>query len=322
MREIIIDTFGTPDVLQLRESAPPAAGPGDVLVSVAFAGLNPIDYKMRDGSSGQAKNLELPAVLGREMSGHVIGAADDVDLEALGMPVGSPVFGVRTLGDMRGAYAETIAFSAHDLCPVPGAEPDLRAYAGLALAGTTAQTALEDDARLRPGETLLVHGGTGGVGQLLIPLALQAGAARVLATGRAENAERIRELGGEPIAYDTEDWAERVLAETRGRGVDVVIDLHYFTTFLPSLDVLADDGRIVAVPSLADLAPARERGIRASVTRMSPSRGRLQQLAQGHASGLLPLEVAAVLPLAEAGRGHEVLESGHARGKIVLETHA
>lgn len=322
MREIIIESFGGPDVLQLRESAPPIPGPGEVLVAVCFAGVNPIDHKMRDGSSGMARHLALPAVLGREMSGSVLGAADDVDLEALGMPVGSPVFGVRPLGDLRGAYAQTVAFAAQDLCPVPGAEPELASYAGLALAGTTALTALEDDARLRPGETVLVHGGTGGVGQLLIPLALEAGAGRVLATGRAANAERIRELGGEPIAHDQEDWPQRVREETRGRGVDVVIDLHYFSTFLPSLDLLAEGGRIVAVPTLADVSPATERGIRASITRMAPCRARLERLARAHASGLLPLEVSAVLPMAEAARAHETLEAGHTRGKIVLDVRA
>ncbi|MFC0675259.1 NADP-dependent oxidoreductase [Brachybacterium hainanense] len=321
MREIIIESFGTPDVLRLHESSPPVPRPGDVLVSVAYAGLNPVDHKMRDGSSGLSRMLELPAVLGRELSGHVIGAADDVDLASRGLAIGSPVFGVRT-DDLRGTYAETVAIRAEDVVTVPGAQPDLRTYAGLALAGSTALTALEDDARLRPGQTLLVHGGTGGVGQLLIPLALQAGAARVLATGSAANAGRIRELGGEPIAYDEEDWVARVREETRGRGVDAIIDLHYFSTFLPSLDVLADGGRIVAVPTLADITPAQDRGISAHITRMAPTRGRLELLARSHAEGLLDVEISEVLPLAEVARGHELLETGHTRGKLILEAHA
>lgn len=322
MREIIIDSFGAPDVLQLRDSPEPTPRSGDVLVEVAFAGLNPIDHKMRDGSSGRAKDMVLPSGLGRELSGRVVGAAPDVDLDALGMPIGTPVFGVRPLADLRGSYAEVIAISAQDVLPVLGKDPDLSAYAGLALAGTTALTALQDDAALQPGETLLVHGGAGGVGQLLIPLAVRAGAGRVLATGRAANAPRIRDLGATPLSYDIEDWQQRVQEETAGRGVDVVIDLHYHSTFTASLDHLAPGGRIVAVPTLADLDPARRRGIPASITMMRTSRERLELLRAGFEDGTLPLEVSQVLPLEQVARGHEILEDGHSRGKIVLDVHA
>ncbi|UQN29666.1 NADP-dependent oxidoreductase [Brachybacterium kimchii] len=321
MRQITLPAFGDPDVLRLEEAPAPQPAPGEVLVRVAFAGLNPLDYKLRDGSSGRASALTLPAVLGREMFGEVLGAGEDVDLDALGMPVGTRVFGVRDLGDMRGTYAEQVAIPVADLSPVPAGVPEaqLPVFAGLALAGSTALTALEDDAELAPGMTLLVHGGSGGVGQMLLPLALRAGARTVWATGRSANAQRLRGLGARPIAYDTEDWEQTIDTATEGRGVDRIIDAHYFDTFVPSLDHLAPGGRIVALPSLADVAPARERGIDARVTKMAPSPQRLASLVDAVADGTLDVEVSTVLAPAQIAEGHRMLEDGHTRGKIVLD---
>ncbi|GAB2535827.1 quinone oxidoreductase family protein [Brachybacterium huguangmaarense] len=317
IRAARIHAFGGPEALVVEEIDAPVPGPGEVLVRVACAGLNPLDFKLRDGSSAKAAQLDLPAVLGREMSGTVVGAGPGTDLEALGLPVGTRVFGMRAVDDWRGTYAQAVAIDPATLAPVPEGG-DLAVHAGLALAGTTALTALED-ARLAPGETVLIHGGTGGVGQMLIQLAVAAGAHRVWATGSEANAERIAELGATPIPHDTGDWQEALREQTGGRGVDVIVDTHYFGTFLPSLDHLAEGGRIVVLPTLADVSPATERGIEAHVPALSPSRAVLERLADDHARGLLDVEIAEVLPLAEVARGHELLETGHTRGKIVLE---
>lgn len=328
MREIRFDRFGGPEVLTLHDDAPvPEPGPEEVLVQVAFAGLNPLDYKIRDGSSGRAKDLELPAGTGREMAGTVIGAGpglDEAELGSRGLTPGTRVFGMRGPGDPRGVAAEVIAISADDLAPIPGEIPeeDLPRWAGLALVGLTAIAAVQDTARIAEHESVLIHGGTGGVGQLLIPMALEAGASQVLATGREANAARIRELGAIPIPYDTTDWGDEVQRLTDGRGVDVVLDTHYHSTFVPSLDQLADGGRIVALPTLADLGPALERGIEARVPAIVPGRDRLDRLAQGIRSGRYPLEVSEVVPLAQIAEAHRRLEDGHTRGKLVLDVRA
>lgn len=328
MREIRFDRFGGPEVLVLHTDAEvPVPGPGEVLVEVDHVGLNPLDYKIRDGSSGRAQDLALPAGTGREMAGVVRGAGPDLDeaeLASRGLAPGTRVFGMRDLGDSRGVAAELIAINADDLAPIPGetAEEDLPRWAGLALAGLTAIATVEDTARIAPGSTVLVHGGSGGVGQLLIPMALEAGASRVWATGRAANAERLRELGALPIAYDETDWRAEIHRATEGRGVDVVLDTHYHSTFVPSLDVVAEGGIVVPLPSLADLTPAHERGIEAHVPRIRPGRDRLDRLAQGVRSGRYPLEVSQILPLAEIGRAHELLEHGHTRGKLILDVRA
>lgn len=328
MREILFDRFGGPDVLTIRPESPrPEAGEGEVLVEVAYAGLNPLDHKIRDGSSGRAEGLELPAGTGREMVGTVLSAGPDLDeaeLASRGLAPGTRVFGMRGPQDQRGVMAEVIAISADDLAPIPDSVPEenLPRWAGLALAGLTAIATVRDAAGIREGQTVLIHGGSGGVGQLLIPMALEAGAARVWATGRAANAERIRELGADPIAYDEVDWQQALREATDGEGVDVVLDTHYFSTFEPSLELLRPGGIVVPLPSLADLSPARDRGIRAAIPAIVPGRDRLDHLVQGMRSGIYPLEVSQVFPLAQIADAHRVLEEGHTRGKLVIDVRA
>lgn len=328
MREILFDRFGGPDVLTVRTESPrPEAGEGEVLVEVAYAGLNPLDHKIRDGSSGRAKGLELPAGTGREMVGTVLSAGPDLDeaeLASRGLAPGTRVFGMRGPEDPRGVMAEIIAIAADDVAPIPDSvtQEKLPGWAGLALAGLTAIATVRDTAGIREGQTVLIHGGSGGVGQLLIPMALEAGAARVWATGRAANAERIQELGAEPIAHDAVDWQQAVREATDGEGVDVVLDTHYFSTFEPSLEVLRPGGIVVPLPSLADLSPARDRGIRAAIPAIVPGRDRLDHLVQGMRSGSYPLEVSQVLPLAKIADAHRILEKGHTRGKLVIDVRA
>ncbi|MCS6711397.1 NADP-dependent oxidoreductase [Brachybacterium sp. EF45031] len=312
MRQIEIRAFGGPEELVLTDAPTPEPADGELLVQVLYAGTNPVDHKMRDGSNRLAKQLQLPAVLGREFVGE---RADG----------GGLVVGVRTPDDLRGTYAEQIVIPASAVAPVPASLADRRDQlphlGGLGLAGLTALGAL-DQARVQPGDTVLVHGGTGGVGQLLVPLARRAGAGRVLATSRAENADRVRELGAEPVPHDRGDWATAVREATDGRGVDVVLDTHYHSTFVPSLALLASAGRMVVLPSLADLTPARERGVDAQIAEMVFGRDRLELLLELLADDTLPLEVSAVLPLAQAAEAHRRLETGHTRGKIVLDTRA
>ena len=328
MRAITYDRFGSPDVLTLvTDAPPPEPAEGEVLVQVTHVGLNPLDHKIRDGSSRLASLVELPAGTGREMAGTVIGGGPDLDhyeLASRGLAPGTRVFGMRPPGDLRGTACEIIAIAADALSPVPTEveAEDLPRWAGLALVGLTAIAAVDDAAEVSAGQTVLIHGGTGGVGQMLIPMALEAGAATVWATGRAANAERIRELGGEPIAYDEADWQQEIDRATGGRGVDVVLDTHYHSTFLPSLDHVAPGGRVVPLPTLADLTPARERGITAVIPEITVTRQRLDRLVIGLREGHYRLEVSQVLPLEQIARAHELLEDGHTRGKIVLDLNA
>lgn len=313
MKAAQIDRFGGPQEFHIVDDAPtPVPAPGEVLVRVLAAGVNPLDYKIRDGSSGLAKKLgpaDFPLILGREASGVI----EQVPSSAAGagLAVGDRVYGMAPIQHKGGCYAELVALPADALAPMPeGADPV--ALAGTALAGITAWTAVHDLAKVGPDDVVLVHGGGGGVGQFVVQLAVAAGAT-VYATASAAHHERIAGWGATPVDYRTQDFREVTPRPT------VIIDGVYFGTYEPSLDHLAEGGRLVVLPSLADLEPARARGIDASIPTISPDRERLSTLAGMVADGTLRVEVSQVLPLAQVAQAHEAVESGHTVGKIVLD---
>ncbi|MGA4506685.1 NADP-dependent oxidoreductase [Propionibacteriaceae bacterium G1746] len=316
MRQIQIDRFGGVDELILREAPVPVPGPGEVLVRLQAAGTNPIDYKMRDGSSGAVRGLaaeDFPLVLGREGAGIVESVGEGVG----GVHVGDLVFGVLPFGraahgtPVLGCYSEYALFPEPSLSIAP-AGADVIPLAGLALAGSTAWVAVHEQARVQAGEKVLVHGGAGGVGQLMVQLCRAAGA-EVWATASTRNQDRLRELGATPVDYTTTDFRQVV------PPVDVVLDAVYFDTFVPSLDQLVDGGRIVVLPTLADTTPAKQRGIEVHIPAIHPMPDELADLARRINDGLMSLEVSQVLPLDQVAEAHRQLETGHTRGKIVLD---
>ncbi|HHV21550.1 MAG TPA: NADP-dependent oxidoreductase [Propionibacterium sp.] len=313
MRAALIDRFGGPDELYVGEAPVPEPAADEVLVKVLAAGTNPLDYKIRDGSSGIAKKLtpdDFPLILGRECCGVIEALGSGVT----GFEVGQTVFGMPALTHPAGCYAEFVAMPIDCLAPVPdGADPIL--FGGTALVLSTALTAAVDQGRVQQGEKVLIHGGTGGVGQLSVQLCLRAGA-EVWATASTRNQDRLVELGAHPIDYSTQEFTQV------SPKMDLIIDGAYFDTFLPSLDHLVDGGRIVVLPSLADLSPAKERGIEAHIPVFGPMPDRLAALAPDIAAGALSIEIARVLPLEQVADAHRELETGHSRGKIVLDLRA
>ncbi|MDO5683970.1 MAG: NADP-dependent oxidoreductase [Propionibacteriaceae bacterium] len=311
MRAVQIDRFGGPEVMSVNPEAPmPSPAAGEVLVRVLAAGTNPLDYKIRDGSSGIAKKLtpeDFPLTLGREACGVV---------EALGegvteFEVGETVFGMPALTHPAGCYAEYAALPIDCLARVPeGGDPVVFGGTGLVL--STAITAAIDQGKVQAGEKVLVHGGTGGVGQLVIQLCRRAGA-EVWAVASTPNQDRLAELGAHPIDYRTQNFAEV------SPKMDLIIDGNYFGTFEPSLDHLVPGGRIVVLPSLADLTPAKERGIEAHIPVFPPMPRRLEEYAPAIASGEIQVEVAKVFGLEDAAEAHRILETGHSRGKVILQ---
>lgn len=311
MRAAQIDRFGGPEEFHLVDDRPtPSPGPTDVLVRVFAAGVNPIDYKIRDGSSGVAKKLgpdDFPLVLGREGCGEIAAVGDEVD----DLQVGQRVFGLAPMGHPGGFYAEYVVLPATSMAPAPQEVPDV-VLAGTALAGITAWTAVHDLGKVTADDIVLVHGAGGGVGQFAAQLCLAAGAT-VYATASGRHRERISSWGAHPVDYTTEDFTAVTPRPT------LIIDGVYYGTYEPSMDHLAPGGRIVMLPTLADLEPAKSRGIDISVPAIVPDRDRLSALAATVAAGHMHVEVSAVLPLEEVARAHEIVESGHATGKVVLD---
>lgn len=313
MREVRIDRFGGPEELYIVDDAPvPEPGPGEVRVKVRGAGTNPLDYKIRDGSSGFCKAIrpeDFPLVLGREASG----AVDALGADVTSLAVGDEVFGMLSLGAKGGCYAEYVCAAASELSKAP-AGADLVALGGLGLVGDTAWVAVHEAGRVQPGDRVLVHGGAGGVGQLVVQLCRNLGA-DVWATASSKNLDRLDALGARPIDYTAGDFRDAC------PPVDVVIDGVYFDTFTRSLDLIKPGGRIVPVPSLADISDAQARGIEAVKFMARPLPRELEAMASDLVAGRLTFEVTP-LPLDRVAEAHRSLESGHTRGKIVLDLDA
>lgn len=307
MRAATIRRFGGPEELSITDVPEPTPGPGEVLVRVAYAGVNPLDHKIRDGSSGLAKKLtdtDFPLILGEECSGHVAAVGEGV----AGFELGDAVFGMVPM--THGCYSEYARFPASALARVPvGA--DLVTLGGTALAGLTAWKAVHDLAGVTRDDVVLIHGGGGGVGQLMVQLAVATGA-RVHATASARHRESITRWGAQHIDYTTTEF-ERAMDKP-----DVIIDAVYFGTYQRSVDLLQPGDRLVVLPTLADLEPARARGLNVSVPSIQPDRDRLERLAGMIADGDLEVVVSEVLPLERVADAHRMVESGHAVGKVVL----
>lgn len=309
--QMTISEFGGPEQFTTTTTEIPSPGTGEVLVRIRAIGVNPLDYKMRDGSSGLSKKLRFPCVLGREAAGDVVSVGEGVEAFA----PGDRVFGVRDHSDLRGTYAEHAVFPSDVLAHTPAGLTD-RDVGGLALVGTTALEVVDKLARVSVGEVVLIHGAGGGVGQLMTQLAIARGAT-VLASASTRHAEKITGWGATHLDY-TETDVFNAVRERVGR-VDVVLDGVYFDTFLPSLDVLNEGGRIVALPSLADLTPATERGFEASSPVISPKPRAIEGLARMLADGSLNFTVGETLPLADIAKAHRLVEGGHSNGKVIVE---
>ncbi|MFI6298216.1 NADP-dependent oxidoreductase [Nonomuraea sp. NPDC050790] len=308
MRAITQDVLGGPDVLRLAEVARPEPGPTEVLVRVRAAGVNPTDWKHR--ANGGLIGVP-PFTLGWDVSGVV---------EAIGPGTtlyrpGDEVFGMLRYPQAHGAYAEYVSAPARTFARKPSEIDHIQAGA-LPLAALTAWQALVDTAGVRGGQRVLVHAAAGGVGHLAVQIAKARGA-HVIGTASAAKHDFLRTLGAdELIDYRTTDFAEVV------RDVDMVLDTMGGEYGSRSLRTLREGGTIVSLvlseldPDLAEEASAR--GIRSAAMLVEPDHAAMKSIAALAAAGRLRAKIAAVLPLEEATKAHELGETGRTTGKIVL----
>ena len=315
MRVVEVERAGGPEVLRVVERDRPAPLPTEVLVRVHAAGVNPVDWKTRSGS-GMAPVLGAPPFV---VGWDVAGVVEEVGRGVTRFAAGDEVYGMPWFPREAGAYAEYLTAPSRQLASRPAALDPVHA-AALPLAGLTAWQALVDTAGIEPGARVLVHAAAGGVGHLAVQIA-KAHGAHVLGTARADKHDFLRELGvDEPIDYTSTDFAE-VAGE-----VDVVLDLIGNEDYgLRSLAVLADGGLLIQVPSGAGERVAEEgrrQGRRVTGILVEPDGYALGELAALAVAGRLLVEVERTLPLAEAGRAHELGEQGRTRGKLVLTTGA
>lgn len=298
MHAIVIHETGGPEVLQYEEVERPEPSDGEVLIRVRAASVNPIDWKNRRGMSAE----DLPAVLGREVSGTVeISRAD-------GFSEGDEVFG----WSASGGYAEFSTASAGALAKKP-AGVTFEQAAAIPVAGVTAWQGLFDKGGLDSGQTALIAGAAGGVGHLAVQFAKRVAGARTIGTGSSRSREFVLGLGADEfVDYTQQDVAESV------SDVDVALDTVGGDVTQTVVPTLREGGIIVTIASAPPDEAARERGARAELLVMSPNPEQLARIAELVTAGEVKVEISEVLPLTDVKRAHELSESGHTRGKIVL----
>ncbi len=300
MRAVVLSEYGPPSALQLQTVADPTPGPGEIVVRVAGASLNPVDWKQRSGAIRAYMPLKLPAILGRDAAGTVA---------AIGPGVTAFKVGDRVLGRVPGGgYAEFVAAPLDSWARVP--EPMELADAGaLPLVVLTGAQLAEEATDARAGETILVTGATGSVGRAAVFTAKARGA-KVLAGVRAKHRAEAESLGADGVAIIDDDGAI-----SRLPPLDGIADTVDGETIQKLLGKLRPGGKIGSV--LGEPAGAKEKGFRvnAFMTRSDPKR--LAALARAVADGKLVIPIARRFPLADAAAAHELAEGG-ADGKVLL----
>jgi len=313
MRAIVLTAFGGPEALQLGDVPVPSAGPGELLVRVVASGTNPVEAKLR--ADGRWAGLAPPVVLGYDASGTV----EEVGPGVTGFRRGDDVFYTPEIfGNRLGTYAEHNVVPAAIVALKPASLSHVQA-AAVPLAGGTAYEAIVRRLAVRPGETVLIHGGAGGVGSFAVQLARAAGA-RVIATAGPENQETLRALGADvAVDYRAQDPAQVALAETGGAGVDAVFSTVGGDPIVHGLAAVRPFGRIATILGVkGDLTLLYTRNLTLHGVFLVREGARLRELARLADQGKLRPLVDAVLPLDRAADAHRRLDSGHGRGKIVL----
>ena len=300
MEAIVFEKFGGPEVLQLSQIEEPHAGPGQIRIAVRAVGVNPLDYKIRNGWLADAFPTPFPAIPGGEASGIV----DEIGEGVTGVAVGDEVFGLTT----GGSYAQYTLSSVFAAKP---ADVDWITAAALPVAGVTARRDL-DLLDVSAADTLLIHGAAGAVGTVAVQLAAARGAT-VIGTASPANHDYLRVLGAIPVAYG-DGLVDRV-REIAPQGIDAVYDIAGQSALPDSITLRG--GTTDRILTIADYS-GPSLGITLSMAVPPGAAGVLAELAEQVAAGKLRVTIAADLPLAEAAKAMEYSQTGHARGKIVL----
>ncbi|GAA4017981.1 NADP-dependent oxidoreductase [Actimicrobium antarcticum] len=316
MKAIVIDEFGGPATMMQRELPQPVPGDDEVLIRIAYAGVNPIDWKIREGLMAKVFPHQFPITLGWDASGTIVQVGRHVAPSRIGQFVfaycrqyGTPVG--------RGTYAEFIALPAAMAVVAPANLHPAQA-AAIPLPALTAWQGLHTAGQLVAGETVLITGGAGGVGSMAIQIALHAGA-RVLTVASLENHAFVLSLG----AHAAIDYRGTALAdglrELAPDGVNLLLDCVGGTYLSEGLRYLRPGGRMVTIAGVPDVLLAGELGVTAQRIVATANPAQLQAIADLLAAGTLvppPLEE---MDLADVTAAHAKSKAGHVRGKIVLK---
>lgn len=312
MRAITIDAFGGTDRLTLSDRPDPKLGPDGVLVGVRAAGVNPVDYKIREGNLDAAFPHHFPLICGWDVAGVV----EAVGPAVRDLAVGDEVYAyARKTEIAEGTYAERVSLPATMVARKPESMSFVEA-AAVPLAGLTAYQALTEGLVLAAGETVLITAAAGGVGHFGVQIAHALGAT-VIGTASEGNHDFVRGLGAASVVdYTGGGVADAVRAE-HPDGIDAVHDLVGGDAQADARGALREGGRIA---SNVDTDPAKDTpGITGRYCFVRPSAAELGELARMADDGRLRVEIAETFGLERAADAHTRLEEGHVRGKLVLE---
>ena len=306
MKAVRIHEYGGPEVLRYEDAPRPVVKPDEVLIRVHAAGVNPVDWKVREGHVKSMFKYSMPLIPGWDVSGVV----HSTGLDTSRLKAGDEVYSRPDIA-RDGAYAEYIAVRESEVALKPKSLDHVQA-AAVPLAALTAWQALFDAAKIQPGQTLLIHGAAGGVGTFAVQLAKLKGA-RVIGTASKKNHEFLRSLGAdETIDYNTTRFEDVV------HGVDAVLDTITGETMERSWQVLKKDGILVSILQPPSPEKAAAHGVRCAHTFVQPSVPQLNEIAKLLDAGKIKVIVEKVFPLWEARAGQDLSQTGHVRGKIVL----
>jgi NADPH:quinone reductase-like Zn-dependent oxidoreductase len=307
MNAIVVHQYGGPDVLKAEQIPQPTPKPNELRVRVIAAGVNPVDALVRSGTLAKYFKTKLPLVPGYDIAGTV----DAVGADAKKFKAGDPVYAYIGIED-GGGYAEYAIVSEKEAALKPKALNYVEA-AAVPLAALTAWQALLDTAHLSAGQTVLIHGGSGGVGSFAIQIAKAKGA-KVIATASTQNQDLLKSLGADVAVDYTQTKFEDVAHE-----VDVVLDSVGKDTLARSYAVVRKGGFIVSLVARPAQTELDRYGIRGAPLDAHPGADELAEIGKLIDERKIKPIVSQVLPLADAGKAQAQAETGHTRGKIVLK---
>lgn len=323
MYAMIIRETGGPEVFEYAELPTPTPGPGEVLVRVAYAGVNPADWKNRQGMLAQYRPYVFPYVIGFDAAGVVAKVGEGVD----GFAPGDRVFTPTNHGQGgQGSYAEYTLANVDRVARIPEALGFDQA-AALPVASLTAWQGLFDRGGLQAGDRAMIHGGSGGVGSFAVQFARWAGA-KVAATCSTRNVAYLASLGVERVIDYTSENIAGAVADWAPGGLDFLMDAVGVSTLPDGIDLVRKGGCFVSIPTLVDdgdIASAAEEGQRRGIRRVFSTMddggcaATLEKIAGLLADGEIQLPPLREFPLRDVAAAHGIIQEGHNRGKIVLK---
>ena len=307
MNAIVIHEYGGPEVLKLEQVPKPEPAEDELLVKVVGAGVNSFDGVLRSGKYSNVLKLQMPWIPGYDISGTV----EKTGAKVTRFKTGDPVFAHITI-QKGGGYAEYAIAKENQAAAKPAAITLLEAGAVPSVA-LTAWQALVDKAKIQPKQTVLIHGGSGGVGMFAIQIAKSRGA-KVIATASTSNQDFLKQLGADvAIDYKTQKF------DDIAKDVDVVIDGVGGDTLARSYPIVKKGGIVVTLVARLDQAALEKYGIRGASVEVEPSGTELAQIGKLIDEKKIKVFVTQTFPLAEAAKAQTEADKGHTRGKIVLK---